>query len=107
MKFLALFLLLALFISCGKKKTDEPVQEEPAPVATVQEQPTAPGPVVEEVPAPQTHEVKKGECLWYIAGYEDIYGDPYQWPKIYEANKSVIGDNPDLIFPDQVFNIPK
>lgn len=27
------------------------------------------------------------------------------WQKIYEANKDVIGDNPNLIYPDQVFDI--
>lgn len=52
------------------------------------------------------HTVVKGECLWYIAGYEDVYGDPYQWPRIYHANMDKIR-NPDLIYPDQVLQIPR
>ncbi len=55
---------------------------------------------------PATHVVKKGECLWYIAGYEDIYGNPLKWPLIYKANKDKIKD-PDLIYPGQVLAIPR
>lgn len=54
----------------------------------------------------KTHVVKKGECLWYIAGYEDIYGNPLKWPLIYKANKDKIKD-PDLIYPGQVLAIPR
>ncbi len=53
-----------------------------------------------------THRVVKGECLWYIAGYDRIYGNPLQWPLIYKANKNRI-KNPDLIYPGQVFRIPR
>lgn len=53
-----------------------------------------------------THVVKKGECLWYIAGYEEIYGNPLKWPLIYKANKDKIKD-PDLIYPGQVLVIPR
>jgi nucleoid-associated protein YgaU len=53
-----------------------------------------------------SHTVVKGECLWRIAGYEQVYGDPYQWTRIYNANKDQIRD-PDLIYPDQVFQIPR
>ncbi len=63
------------------------------------------------------------ECLWRISEYEKIYDDPSQWPTIYRANKSLIDgdyqsyrrnvpdpkyDRPqDLIFPGQVFDIPR
>ncbi len=52
-----------------------------------------------------THTVVEGECLWMIAGME--YGHPYyyKWPLIYNANRDQIKD-PDLIYPDQVFDIP-
>ena len=53
-----------------------------------------------------THTVSKGECLWYIAGYDEIYGNPLKWPLIYKANKDQIKD-PDLIYPGQVFAIPR
>jgi nucleoid-associated protein YgaU len=54
----------------------------------------------------RSHTVVRGEYLWKIAGYEDVYGDPYQWPRIYNANRDQIED-PDLIYPDQVFTIPR
>lgn len=34
------------------------------------------------------------DCLWNIAGKTDIYGDPFQWPKIWQANTDQI-KNPD------------
>jgi len=51
------------------------------------------------------HTVVKGECLWRIAGLASVYGDPFQWPLIFDANKDKI-KNPDLIYPDQVFSYP-
>lgn len=55
---------------------------------------------------PREWTVVKGECLWKIAGYEKIYSDPFQWPLIYKANQAQIKD-PDLIYPGQVFAIPR
>ncbi len=57
-------------------------------------------------PYPTNHIVIKGESLWWIAEYKQIYDDPFQWPVIYKANRSQIKD-PDLIFPDQNFVIPR
>lgn len=45
------------------------------------------------------------DCLWNIAGKTEIYGDPFQWPKIWQANKGEIR-NPDVIFPGQVLTLP-
>lgn len=50
----------------------------------------------------KVYTVKKGDCLWNIAGAE--YSNPFMWPIIYWANKSQIND-PDLIFPGQNFDI--
>lgn len=45
------------------------------------------------------------DCLWNIAGKMEIYGDPFQWPKIWQANTDQIR-NPDIIYPGQVLQIP-
>ncbi|RMF63368.1 MAG: LysM peptidoglycan-binding domain-containing protein [Calditrichaeota bacterium] len=50
--------------------------------------------------------VVRGDYLWKIAGKSDIYGDPYQWVRIYSYNREQIKD-PDLIYPDQVFKIQR
>ncbi|MBN1898616.1 MAG: DUF4398 domain-containing protein [Spirochaetes bacterium] len=46
------------------------------------------------------------DCLWRIAEYKFIYGNPWKWPVIYKANKEQIKD-PDLIYPGQIFDIPE
>jgi nucleoid-associated protein YgaU len=46
------------------------------------------------------------DCLWNISGKIEIYGDPFQWPKIWQANQEKI-NNPDIIFPGQVLQIPE
>jgi nucleoid-associated protein YgaU len=38
------------------------------------------------------------DCLWNISGKMEIYGDPFQWPKIWQANTDQIR-NPDIIHP--------
>jgi nucleoid-associated protein YgaU len=43
--------------------------------------------------------------LWNISGKAEIYGDPFQWPKIWQANTDIIR-NPDIIHPGQVLKIP-
>ncbi|MEP9385542.1 LysM peptidoglycan-binding domain-containing protein [Nocardioides cheoyonin] len=48
--------------------------------------------------------VEPGDSLSLIA-QQDL-GDANQWPALYEANKEVVGDNPDLIYPGQVLVIP-
>ena len=52
----------------------------------------------------KTYTVKPGDCLWNIA--KAIYGKGSEYTKIYNANKGVIGSNPNLIYPGQVFTIP-
>ncbi len=50
-----------------------------------------------------THEVKKGDTLWDIAGF--YYQNPFLWPYIWRANLAKIED-PHWIYPEQVFVIP-
>jgi len=51
------------------------------------------------------HLVVKGEFLSKIASYAETYNDPFQWTKIYEANKNQIKD-PNLIYPEQILVLP-
>ena len=48
------------------------------------------------------------DCLWNIAGRPWVYDDPRQWRLLYEANKTKMPetDNPDLIHPGMVLDIP-
>jgi LysM repeat protein len=48
--------------------------------------------------------VQPGDTLSGIA--QQAYGDGNEWPKIYDANKQVIGSNPNVIYPGQVLYIP-
>lgn len=48
---------------------------------------------------------ERRDCLWRIAEYQDIYGDPFQWPKIWRRNRKLI-QNPDLILPGWQLVIP-
>ncbi len=54
--------------------------------------------------AKTTYTVVKGDNLWNIAKKPSIYSNPYEWPLIYLQNSSKI-NNPDLIYPNQQFEI--
>jgi nucleoid-associated protein YgaU len=47
---------------------------------------------------------QKGDSYWSIA--VRAYGDGYQWPKIYWANKTTF-ENPDIIYANTKITIPK
>lgn len=70
-----------------------------ASVEPQREATTSPAPAT-----PQTYTVVKGDCLWNIA--KKFYGNGSKYSIIYNANKSVIGGNPNLIYPGQVLTIP-
>lgn len=55
---------------------------------------------------PPSYTVLRGDCLWKIAAKKDIYGDGYAWMRIYTSNREQIKD-PNLIFTNQVFSIPR
>lgn len=70
--------------------------------------PTAPPPSAPK-PAPpkattRTYTVKSGDSLFSIA--QHFYGNGNDWGKIYDANKSKIGSNPNLIHVGTVLTIP-
>jgi nucleoid-associated protein YgaU len=48
---------------------------------------------------------ERRDCLWRIAEYDFIYGNPYLWPKIWRRNRKLI-QHPDLIYPGWKLVIP-
>lgn len=77
----------------------------PAPVAAA---PAVPVPQAEAAPAvapaPVTVVVQPGFTLWAIA--EANFGEGVMYVQVFEANRDKIRD-PDLIYPGQVFTVPK
>jgi len=69
---------------------------------------TTAGPKPAQVPASADKRifrlVMKGDTLWGIA--KTYYGDGRMWSRIYEANRAVIGVNPNKIYPGQKLEIP-
>ena len=61
-------------------------------------------PDVAAPPSSQQYVVKKGDSLSKIAG--NLLGSQKEWKKLYEANKSTIGDNPNLIQIGMSLTIP-
>jgi hypothetical protein len=72
----------------------------------------APAPVPDSTSLPAQYTVRawaiSKDCLWNIAGRPWAYGDPAKWRLIYNANRSKMPepDNPDLIHPGMVLDIP-
>lgn len=60
---------------------------------------------VDNTVPPKTYTVKSGDCLWNIA--KAFYGNGALYTKIYNANKGVIGSNPNIIRPGMVLTIPE
>ena len=52
----------------------------------------------------QTYEVKAGDTLLSIS--EQVYGDATKWQKIYDANKDLIGADPDKLKLEMKLKIP-
>ncbi len=48
------------------------------------------------------------DCLWNIAKNPAIYGDPFMWKKLYDANRSSLTrpSDPDLLMPGSILKIP-
>ena len=62
--------------------------------------------LAEQTKQANNYTVVKGDNLWNISGKDSVYGDPYQWPLIYKANRSQIKDA-DLIHPGQDLTIDR
>jgi hypothetical protein len=87
----------------------EPVKPPPSASPPV----PPPKPATPAVPLPlttpptvstKTYTVLPGDTLSVIA--QKVYGNPSLWAKIYQANKALIGPNPNLIKPGQLLTIP-
>lgn len=76
-------------------------REEEARMSQMKSEP-APAPT----PSMDSYTVVRGDNLWNISARGDIYGNPYQWPLIYKANRSKIKDA-DLIYPGQQLDIER
>ena len=50
----------------------------------------------------------ENDCLWNIAARPWVYGDPFKWRVLYDANRAKMpqANNPDLIEPGMVLDIP-
>ena len=55
---------------------------------------------------PKEHTFIFGECLWTVAGYEDIYGDPIKWPRLWRGNYEMIED-PDWVLAGWTIKVPR
>lgn len=52
----------------------------------------------------RTYTVIRGDCLWNIT--KKFTGNGARWRELYNLNRSVIGNNPNLIYPNQVLTLP-
>lgn len=82
-----------------------------AGVEAEQKAATAPAPASKQA-LPAFYEVRliesKRDCFWRIAEYPFVYGDPWKWRLLYEANKDKLPDpaNPDLLMEGTLLTIP-
>ena len=93
----------SLLWGCPPKPTD--VQPDDTTTQPTSE-PVVEKPVEVQKPQNDSYLVVRGDSLWKIAGKPDIYGNPYQWPLIYKANRDKINDA-DLIYPGQNLTIER
>jgi nucleoid-associated protein YgaU len=95
------------FLAYIDGSTPPPIVERPAPAAPP---PPAEEPLPPLLPAQYTVRpwATSKDCFWNIAGRAWVYGDPHQWRRLYNANRAKLPnpDNPDLIEPGMVLDIP-
>ena len=67
-----------------------------------------PRPVPTTGTTPDTYVVRPGDSLWSIARAHpgDTGSVDRRWRAIWEANRDVVGDDPDLILPGQALRLP-
>jgi LysM repeat protein len=102
-KILMLGLTTLLAVGCA---STEPAKQETTETKAAAETKAAPAPAAPAMKADDSYNVVRGDHLWGISSKSIIYGNPYQWPLIYKANRDKIKDA-DLIQPGQVFSISR
>ena len=55
---------------------------------------------------PKSWVLQYGECLWIVSGYEEIYGDPLKWPRLWRGNKDMVED-PDWVLAGWELKVPR
>ena len=99
--------VLSLLADVTNEPVKEPVQQIIPPSPPI----AAPAPAGPP-PLPAQYTVRpwaaSKDCLWNIAGRSWVYNDPRQWKRLYDANKAKMPEpnNPDLIHPGMVLDIP-
>ena len=83
--------------------------EQPPIAATASEEAPTPPEPLPAAPA-DGYRVRPGDSLWAIAartlGDTSVDAVDRYWRAIYDANRDLIGADPDLIFPGQVLSLP-
>ncbi len=93
-----------LAVGCASTKPAEP---KPETTAATEAKPAVSTPAAVATPTnTMSYNVVRGDHLWGISSKSTIYGNPYQWPLIFKANRDKIRDA-DLIEVGQVFSIDK
>lgn len=101
-------LATVMLVAGGCASTQPAPEAAPEPKVTEAQPAPAPAPAPEPAaqPAPSTmsYNVVRGDHLWGISSKPSIYGNPYQWPLIFKANRDKIQDA-DLIEPGWVLTV--
>jgi hypothetical protein len=92
-------LSVSFFAGCGKSQKVNGVSDEQSQV--MQE-----GQEAQQEELPTTYVVEEGDTLWGIAEKADIYGNKYQWPLIYDANRDIL-DSYETLDEGQKLIIPR
>ena len=72
-----------------------PAAASPSPESKPSPAPPPPSPSPSPAAAGESYTVAEGDTLATIA--DKFYGDSALWRRIYDANRSTIGDNPDSV----------
>ena len=117
-------LLLAVLSACGgggggggaATQPTQPATSPPPSAAASPQRPALASPATGASPAApsaspaagggaeQTREIQSGDTLQSIA--EEVYGDAGQWQRIYDANRDVIGNDPNALKIGTTLRIP-